>query len=885
MTRRNGSWRWGNDHSPRKLLTSLLTGGLFLVILAALVALYIALYKTLPMTQASVLINGARIFLIMISGLLPAVIYTSWAQGRLPNLFTEYKQSLRRLGYPENAQLYNDKFDAVFGRKAKSGRLPQIDLHIVIATLLAFVGWILVFFPPVGAPEGLVPNPTPLAYGFLGAYIFGLGSLVRQYVIDDLQLRYYASLINRYLTVFVLSGLVTLLVQVGGSGSSPSLDGAYLLAAFVIGLFPSSGLRVVQRLGTAALGMGIKGLEEAQPLGRLDGFNAYHADRLQLEGIENMQNMSCAKIVDLMVKTRYPVEQIIDWIDQALLHLHAPDWITVFKSNGLRTATDFLDAYGVPGLPPDVLTTRRDDLAALLNSQHPEGASGDLAHTRALLDAMAAALRHDPNLFHVLHWRQHEYEALPEDVERARTAADLKLMQGLPDEAIAAYDELLQTFPEDYSARLYRGLAYFAMGEYSRAIDDYTQVIELGGESARQGYVERGRALREMGEYAEAAKNYQEALETYAAFPEAHLELAYVQMAYLGQYDEAIGHLQTVVAAGFREAEAQANLGLVRYVRWVQQGRSAQTRDAELGQAKIDLERALRLKPDLVDAQLNLASVLEGMGQEDEATEILTGVLQKPETTRDPESAYRARLHRGNLYLQQEDYEAAADDYRVAIELAPDNAAAFFNLGIVLQELRQFDAAAQAFRRTIRLNPRHLPAHQELGNAVVEQALLDDAEMAYSTALLLAREAGDRGGQALAHLSLGRLYRRRLGRQTDARRELQQAIELAEDLVYTQASHELGLLELAEGGLEKAVTLFRTSAELFDVLGDVRASVRANLALGRAYLALQDSAGAAQALEKARQQLGRVFEPLNADDAQLQRDIDVEVARCEPGQA
>jgi tetratricopeptide (TPR) repeat protein len=844
------------------------------------------LYLVLPVLQAPALTNALRILLILIGGLLPAMLYDSFIQGRLPTLFAEYKQSLRRLGYPANAPQYKDKFDVIYGQKPELGRSLGLSSPIVIGTLLSFVGWLLVFFPPVGTSEGLVPNPTPLAYGFLGAYIFGLGSLVRQYVTDDLQLRYYASLTSRYLTVFVLSSLVALLVQPGTDGGSPSAD-RYLLAAFVIGLFPSTGLRVAQRLGTAALGLILKGFQEPQPLSKLDGLNAYHEDRLLLEGIENLQNMSCVKIVDLMLKTRYPVEQIVDWIDQALLHLHARDRIEHFQASGLRTATDFLNAYDLPGLSDADRARRCEDLARLLDSQRSDGASGaPSTHTLALLDSIASALHLDPNLFHVHYWRGHEYEALPEDVERDRMIADLKLMQGLPDEAIVVYDDLLRNFPNYHTALLYRGLAYFALGDYSRAIDDYTTAIGLGGpawEGARHAYVERGRALVELGEYGGAVQNYQDALKVYKAFPEAHLELAYVQMTHLGEYDQAIGHLQAVVDEGFKQAEAQANLGLARYMRWDQMGRPAETRDAELGQAQADLERALRLKPDLVDAYLNLARVLDDLGRETDAVRTLTEALLRLETVPDAESAYRARLHRGNLYLLQNDYQSAADDYRAATRLAPDDAAAFFNLGVALRRLDQLDSAAQAFGDAVRLNPRHAPAYQELGDVAAARDLLDEAERAYSQALQLTREAGDSSGQALAHLNLGRLYRRLDGRQADARRELEQALDPSEDMVYTRAFYELGLMDMDAGEFEAAIARFKPSAELFDVLGDVRASAEANLQLGRAYLALQDEA-AAESLEKARQKLARAFEPQSPGDAQLQREIEAELARLGPRQ-
>src|SRR5205823_981613 len=118
----------------------------------------------------------------------------------------------------------------------------------------------------------ILPTQSPLAYGFLGAYLFSIGSLIRQYMTDDLQLRYYASMFSRYLVVIVLCWMVHLLV-------ATSSDGA-LIAAFVIGLFPAIGLSVAQRLGTALLGVTVGGgFKEKLPLSNLDGLNAYDEDR------------------------------------------------------------------------------------------------------------------------------------------------------------------------------------------------------------------------------------------------------------------------------------------------------------------------------------------------------------------------------------------------------------------------------------------------------------------------------------------------------------------------------------------------------------------------------------------------------------------------------
>ena len=66
--------------------------------------------------------------------------------------------------------------------------------------------------------------------------------------------------------------------------------------------------------------------------------NIWYESRLLEEGIEDMQNLATANIVDVMLRTRIPVDRLVDWIDQAYLYLHLwpekgeKDDITSWKS-------------------------------------------------------------------------------------------------------------------------------------------------------------------------------------------------------------------------------------------------------------------------------------------------------------------------------------------------------------------------------------------------------------------------------------------------------------------------------------------------------------------------------------------------------------------------
>jgi tetratricopeptide (TPR) repeat protein len=849
---------------------------------------WILLASFLPNINRELLTNVLRATVILIGGFLPAVIF-GYFQNRRKILFIEYKQNLRRLGFPENAQIYRSKFDAIYGHSDMTDRQGILfQTPIIVATILTILGWVIVFFPPIVGTDSLTPSPSTLAYGFLGAYVFAIGSLVRQYVTDDLQQRYYASIVYRYLAVFVLSWLVTILFSVGTENAPPT---SVLFTAFTIGFFPSMGIRVFIRLGTKVLNTFAKmeGFEEDYPLHLLQGTNAYHEDRLLLEGIENIQNLACANIVDLMLKTRFPVEQLVDWIDQALLLLHTGKVLPpILQVKGIRTATDFLDVYESLAKEPSLIAAEFSTSHLVEPAPQPDEKPAETQEQPAKLwhpktpgdfKAIVLALQNDPNMLHIRYWRDHAFEALPEDVERQRTLGDLKLMQGLPDEAINTYDDLLRQFPTYHTGRLYRGLAYFAAGQYSRAADDYRSAIEQAGPkwaNAHHAHLELGRALRELKKFNEAAENYWLALTFHSPFPEADLEYAYLKI-FLKEYDEAIDHLSKAVAQHFREAEALANRGTSYYERWIQAGRLPEKKQAELELAEQSLRQAIQLKPDLLIAYLNLARVLEEQSRKEEARQVYSDALKRPESSTDSNNTYLAHLRRGNLFFEAQQYSQAITDYQAAVALAPD-AGGYYNLGVAFQQSNQPENAVEALRSAVRLNDQHLLAYRRLGDLAFELDRLTDAADAYGRELKLLRDEGNLAGQAQAHLSLGRTYRRLADRQRDARRELQQAAEqaekLTEDLIFTKASFEMGLLHQDAQETAEAVERFTISAELFDVLGRPRAAVEAGLHLARSLQSQGSPAEAIAALDTAEERLTAVFDPLQPGDDRLQKEIE-----------
>ncbi len=825
---------------------------------------WISLIVLLPAIDRQLLTNSLRGAIILIGGFLPAIIF-GYFQSRRQILFVEYKQNLRRLGFIENAQIYRKKFDAIYGNTDLSDRASILfQTPIIVATLLSIVGWIIVFYPPIEELSSLTPNATTLAYGFLGAYVFAIGSLVRQYVTDDLQQRYYASIVYRYIAIFVLSGLITFIFP-----GNPS--GAILSLAFTFGFFPSMGIRLIVRVGTNLMNSvsraQVEGFEDEHPLHLLQGPNAYHEDRLLLEGIENIQNLACVDIVDLMLKTRFSVEQLVDWIDQSLLYLHTGrEYLPYFRSKGVRTATDFIDIYDY------------NESADTINKIGLLDAGTPL--TLGQITNIAVALRNDPNMYHVRYWRDHQFELLTEDIVLTKEA-NLKFMRGFPEEAITLYDELIRQFPNYNQGHFYRGLANAAAKKYNKASDDFRTALALAGPSwelASSTRLELGKALQNLGQLEEAADVYQEAVNLDEGFVEGHLAYAELQL-FLKQYQDAIDHLKVAVEQNFRKAESSANLGLAQFEQWKITDVPPQEKEPLLLEARKSLEQAIKLKPALLPAYLNLASIFEVLGDKEKAIDTFTGLIERPESDTDRQAAYLARLKRGNLYFESDQNRLAVVDYQDAVNLSP-SPVGYFNLGQAHARINQPELALDAFQHAVHLNNKYLEAYQRMGEVALQIKKYNEAIAAYNQEIKLHEDGGNLAGQMIAHLNLGRAFRLSGNRYQEAQREFKLAANLSsklgDDSLFTTITYEIGLTHFEANEMAEAIDIFANAAEIFDIDGEIRQSVEARIYLARALTAQGRTVEAQKELDLAEQQLadeGTQLDPTNLEDIRLKNEI------------
>ena len=437
----------------RRLSRALKLGLLVLVIAAVLVA-------TAFLDRSSQL-SLFKVFLVLFLSLIPGWLYLQFIEVKGRELYDEFVLNLYRLRIDEPGNLpkpppgtpqwsdwnealeqdvdpalniYLRKFEAVYGRSAIPGprRLRDRDgdepvevdgqgiaerirvdafFPIVLLTVLLCAGWSSVMVPELiggvriysGPFSGLPRVPVDLLqYAFIGAYAFIIQNVVRRYFLYDLKSNAFVSGIVR----IVIAASVVVALHPIFTTLNIGTD-LQVTLAFLIGFFPDYGFRLAWQAVTTRLG-GKDPTEQSFPLSEIDGLDIWSRGRLLEEGIEDMQNLATANLVDVMLNTRTPVNRLIDWIDQSFLYLRVtsgPDGgdRARLRRLGVRSATDLFDAFADDkAVDPEF----RQRFLYCLNDDK-QGPS--------VTEGLRRSLEGEVNLWHIRRWKERRWLADQQD--------------------------------------------------------------------------------------------------------------------------------------------------------------------------------------------------------------------------------------------------------------------------------------------------------------------------------------------------------------------------------------------------------------------------------------------------------------------------------------
>lgn len=274
-----------------------------------------------------------------------------------------------------------------------------------------------------------------------------------------------------------------------------------------------------------------------------------------------------------------------------------------------------------------------------------------------------------------------------------------------------------QMIPFAYSNR---GLAYWANGEYGKALVDLNRAVELEPTDFK-AYNSRGLVLIDAGQPDKAIADFDRAIALFANDPSAYYNRGNAYRK-LGESDRALADFSVAIAMNPDDMKARNNRGLVLQERGDFEGALAEYNDAmalrpddwmslnnrglllsalgESDRALADFNDALRHNPEENTVYINRGLAFSAKGLDSEAlADFAHAIRLKPDDS-------RAYNNRALILVKQGEFAAALRDFDRALELVPADASVHFNRGIILLKTGDASLARKDFEQACTLGEK-----------------------------------------------------------------------------------------------------------------------------------------------------------------------------------
>lgn len=307
------------------------------------------------------------------------------------------------------------------------------------------------------------------------------------------------------------------------------------------------------------------------------------------------------------------------------------------------------------------------------------------------------------------------------------TKAVAAAIEGRKDEALAELKKVTQAAEADADALALHGYLEIDRGRYEEALALYVRAIDKEPE-AKANHYNQGLCLYRLGRWKEAVAAFergkgldkeQTRLEFQAALGTCHLHLFEPQ--------QAISYFDVVLAR--QPDHEEALFGKAAAYQYLREYDAAERLYAQLDEV---LQRDSALRCNVLVNRLSLALSRQTGGGDDEAVRKLAEQLLPY-----PEPVYQLAAHEAlaNSAFVRERFTDAAKYCEKIIELSPDAADAWFNLGVARHHLGLQRPAMEAYLQSIEIDPNLMQAQANLGMLHHQRGELDQARRCYVEAL------------------------------------------------------------------------------------------------------------------------------------------------------
>jgi tetratricopeptide (TPR) repeat protein len=379
------------------------------------------------------------------------------------------------------------------------------------------------------------------------------------------------------------------------------------------------------------------------------------------------------------------------------------------------------------------------------------------------------------------------------------------------------------------------GQRLYDLMQYDDAIKEYNEAVKIQPSFAL-AYLGIGRSLAETGKFDEALRQYKTALDLDPRNSEIMYEIAraYIEKGlgdegllmlekakdrdgdnaklflYRGiyyynnmQYAPAIDEFMKAVKEDKKSPEPYIKLSVL-YT-------SAKNPSYQNGEKAVEYaEKAVDLAPDSLKALDTLANAYFFAGRYDLAEKTAKRALEKSPGNRVLEESLTrfqstvkgsADEHniKGAELLEAGDYNAAAEEFKMAVDIDPNFSDGYYNLGKVYSQIKDYNQALDSYKKAIELAPENPRYHYNLAIVYGLKGMSGESEKEYLTAISLDPYYDK------AHNNLGALYVK-MEKLNEALAEFDKAFEINPRSDYKNNSDMVRAMMEKRGLTPKPVT-------------------------------------------------------------------------------
>ena len=192
--------------------------------------------------------------------------------------------------------------------------------------------------------DRLVIRLIAFQFGFLGDYINFINVLIVKFFTMDINPESYVNGTVRMVTGSVLALLLSFVLPLDWISAGPASYSFLPAASFLFGFFPTRAFRLLDKLVSQRVGW-ITTTRRETPLGDLPGISMTHEIRLTQEGIDNVENLAHARVLDMTIRTGFGYTQLCEWQGRAWLWTHLGEDAARFETATGLLSLDELRNY------------------------------------------------------------------------------------------------------------------------------------------------------------------------------------------------------------------------------------------------------------------------------------------------------------------------------------------------------------------------------------------------------------------------------------------------------------------------------------------------------------------------------------------------------------